>query len=82
MKLSNFVASGEICRHCEGSGRSSDIDHQRVGLWIQGYRRRALLTLREVASRIGCSASYLSDLEHGRRNWNEERFNKVLEAMK
>lgn len=82
MKFSDFLVSGDVCRHCEGSGRSSYVDHRQVGLWMQGCRRRALLSLREVAGRLGCSASYLSDLEHGRRNWNEERFNKVLEAMK
>lgn len=81
MELSDFNVRRK-CRHCEGSGRSSDIDHQSAGLWIWGYRKRAGLTLREVARRLGCSVAYLNDLEHGRRNWNEERLNKTLEAMK
>ena len=39
------------------------------------------LSLREVAIRMEVSAAYLSDLELGRRNWDEakiEAFNKAL----
>lgn len=81
MELSDFNVRRK-CRHCKGSGKSTDIDHQAAGLCVQDARQRAGLTLREVARRLGWSVGYLSDLEHGRRNWNEERLNKTLEAMK
>jgi transcriptional regulator with XRE-family HTH domain len=38
------------------------------------------LTLKEVVAAIGYTASYLSDLEHGRRAWNTSLIEKYKAA--
>lgn len=35
--------------------------------WLRERRRKAKVTLREVARRLEFSAPYISDIEHGRR---------------
>lgn len=35
--------------------------------WLRDTRKRAGLTLREMARRLKFSAPYISDIEHGRR---------------
>lgn len=35
--------------------------------WLRSERQQAGLTLREMARRLGFSAPYISDIEHGRR---------------
>ncbi|WP_339216989.1 helix-turn-helix transcriptional regulator [Ornithinibacillus sp. FSL M8-0202] len=35
---------------------------------LQDYRRKYFLTLEDMASLVGCSASYIHRIEHGKRN--------------
>ena len=52
---------------------TSEIDHVATGAKMSFLRRAAGMTMREMARRIGVSAGYLCDLEHGRRHWGKER---------
>ena len=38
------------------------------GAWLRERRKRAGLTLRDFAKRVGVSAPYISDIEKNRRN--------------
>lgn len=53
-------------------------DHKETGNLAKTARVAAGLALREVARRMGVSATFVCDLEKGRRNWNE----KVLESYR
>lgn len=56
-----------VCVECNGSG----IDHSATGESMRQLREAEGLSLRALAKRMSLSPSYLSDLEHGRRHWNE-----------
>lgn len=55
------------CRHCAGTGRLLDV--KAIGIAMQARREKAGLTLREVAADMGISVGYLSDREHGRKQY-------------
>ena len=56
-------------------------DHQATG-WYWCKRRQGLgMPLHMLARRLGCSMTYLHDLEHGNRNWNEEREGRYREGL-
>ena len=57
------------CSRCQGSGWVIDPIFQ--GHAMRQLRLRQKVTLRTVASRMGFSPAYVSDLELGRRNWND-----------
>lgn len=78
MRFEDF-GKGTVCQTCGGSGKT--VDHADIGRWVKGYRERASKTLREVANPLNVSISYLSDLEHGRRAWNHDLFERVLSAI-
>jgi DNA-binding XRE family transcriptional regulator len=50
------------CPHCGAPKRVVN------GEWLRQERKRAGLTLREMARRVGVSAAYLCDIEKNRRN--------------
>lgn len=52
----------EKCQRCGSIGRVVD-PH-----WLRAERQDAEITLREMARRLGVSATYLSDIERGRRS--------------
>lgn len=56
-------------------------DHVAAGAEMRARRRKAKLSLRSVATRLGISAPYLCDLELGRRAWSEERAQAFLAAL-
>jgi DNA-binding XRE family transcriptional regulator len=47
------------------------IDHAATGQLARQVRIKAGLSLRDMARLLDLSAPYVSDLERGRRNWNE-----------
>ena len=61
-------SSSNACAHCNGTGIA--LDHRQIGRERRADRLAAGLTLRAMAERTGYTASYLCDLELGRRNWN------------
>lgn len=61
--------------------QSEDIDQLNTGYAVRTARLAKGLTLREVASQAGHKASWLFDLESGRRLWTKENFEKVKAAL-
>lgn len=57
-------------------------DHRPLGAELRRRREAAGFSLREVARRMEVSAPFLSDLEHGKRNWTERTRDAFLEAIK
>ncbi len=53
------------CKRCGGSGHEPDL--AKAGRAIRKARLRKGLALRKVARQAKCSATYLCDIEHGRR---------------
>jgi len=67
------------CHCCGGTGK--ELDHARVGSELRAYRAVRNLTMARVAKRMGLSESYVSELERGKRNWNDalvERYRKAV----
>ncbi len=67
------------CDVCGGTGRVPD----QTTLGKQLRRRRELkhVTLRAHAIRMGISAAYLCDLEHGRRVWKRPLLDSYKSAL-
>ena len=55
------------CSHCAGYGRIEVVSPK----WLREKRESKNVRLREVARLLGYSASYLSDVELGRRKCND-----------
>lgn len=54
----------------------------KFGEYIKNKRLEKGISLRELASKIGISASYMSDIEKGRRNApNKEKVDKIAEVL-
>jgi len=58
------------CKRCGGNGEEQD--SSAIGETMRRARRGAGLTLAIIAKRGGVTASYLCDLENGRRHWGPE----------
>ena len=61
--------------------KATEIDHIETGKRIRKERERIGMSLRKLAILMGITPPFLSDLELGRRNWNEDRFNLAVEKM-
>lgn len=57
------------------------IDNLKAGEEIRREREVANISLRTLAKRMGFSAAYLSDMERGRRNWSNARFEKAANLI-
>ncbi len=57
------------------------IDNDDTGARMKAERVKAKLSLRKLASFIGVSHVYISDLEKGRRNWNRHKVSAYMEAI-
>lgn len=68
------------CPKCAGTGRIAD--QKALGRKMRERRDAAGLNAKEVAGRMNIHPTYLSDLERGTRNWNDDliqRFEKAIE---
>lgn len=70
----------EPCKCCKGTGEQ--IDQRALGREMKELREAMGLSLRSVATGLGISAPYLSDLELGKRNWNDARIVEYKKAIK
>lgn len=68
------------CPKCHGTGAVRD--DRDVGMEMKARRVEARVSLREMSRRMGFSAPYVSDMEHGRRAWNEERIERYVACLK
>lgn len=64
-----------------GGDESPRIDISLVGAQIRAHRTRRQLTLSDVATRIGCSASHLSQVEQGHRAPSLELLSNLAEVL-
>lgn len=53
-------------------------NHFAIGEKIRKFRISNCIGLRELADSLGISAPYLSDLERGRRSWNQKKYDEVI----
>lgn len=67
------------CPHCDGTGHVDDPVYH--GQQLRNLRKKEGLSLRELARRMKVSVAYLSDLELGRRSWNNELMRRYLVAL-
>lgn len=65
------------CPTCNGTGELPVLDSQGLRSWRKARR----LTLRELGRRAGLSASFLCDIEHGRRLATPETLNRIARAL-
>lgn len=66
----------QLCPRCNGSGLVAQ------GSSLRRLREDAGLTLREVARRMGYSAAYVCDIEHGRRGVTGKLASQYKSALK
>lgn len=62
--------------------RVSKIDHAKAGNLIRQLRKKHKVSLRSLATKMGKSAPYISDLELGRRNWTEDYFRLAEKSIR
>ena len=68
------------CPKCNGKGEIENPVH--VGALFKKGRLIKGLSLRALAQRIKLSPAYVSDLEHGKRNWSQKIKTKYYEGLK
>lgn len=68
-----------VCPQCGGRGKVCD--PAQIGLRLKREREAAGITGREMARRMGYSAMYVCDLEHGRRDWKAKLIDAYLRAL-
>lgn len=68
------------CPRCGGTGQV--LDDIETGKKFREARIKAGFTGRQLAERMNLSASYLSDLELGRRSWNAAKVKRFMDALK
>jgi transcriptional regulator with XRE-family HTH domain len=64
------------CESCNGTGKQPD------GAYIRGQREKRGVSLRDAAEEMQISATYLSNIESGRRRATWELIKKFDNAMK
>ncbi len=57
------------------------VDHSATGESARNQRKTRGKLLKDVAEAMGISLSYLSDLERGKRNWDQPLADKFTIAM-
>jgi transcriptional regulator with XRE-family HTH domain len=67
------------CDTCHGTGLVRD--HVKTGAAMKLLRKSNNVSLREMARRLNFSAPYISDLEHGNRNWTDKKIADYQSAL-
>jgi len=67
------------CPKCAGLGRVAN--DRYYGPLLRSKREGAKIGLRQLARHLAVSASYLSDLELGRRHINDEMMQRISDAL-
>lgn len=70
---------GRPCPRCNGTGTIPD--DRAMGAAMRQRREAAGLSLYDLAKKLGLSASYLCDLELGRRQWSGTNIERYEEAL-
>lgn len=75
-----FEPDQQKCIYCKGTG--TQIDSKATGAALRALRLSKHTTLSTVADRLKISKPYLSDLEHGYRNWRPELIDLFIKALR
>lgn len=67
------------CKRCGGTGREQD--DRAIGERMRKKREAKDISLRDLGARLGLTASYLCDLELGRRRWSPKNIKRYTEAL-
>jgi predicted transcriptional regulator len=59
-----------------------EVDHRALGHDLRAEREKMGMSQAEVARAMGTSATYVCDLEQGKRNWTASTVNKYLAAVR
>ena len=70
----------KLCPRCGGSGKI--LDDRAFGNLLREARKKRGLSLREMARRCKWSASYVSDLELGKRIWTASKHRRYEKALR
>ena len=57
------------------------LDDKKIGIEMREARKKAGLSGRAVAARLGLSPAYICDLELGRRSWNADKRKYYMQAL-
>ena len=61
--------------------QTTKIDQTKAGQMIRELRKKSDVSLRDMAAQMNLSAPFVSDMELGRRNWSEEKFESAQKAI-
>lgn len=67
------------CPKCEGAGTLPN--PAKVGPELRLVRKQARISLRQLGAQMGLSATYIKDLEHGRKAWTASLIDRYQEAV-
>lgn len=67
------------CPLCQGRGTT--IDHGLIGSILRQEREEKQIGLNEMARRLNLNASYLSDMERGKRHWSFDRIEEFRKQL-
>lgn len=79
MKRIKIPRKAEPCRACGGTGHA--IDEGLAGEVLRNARESAGLGLREIATKLGVSATHVSDVERGNRKPSGDFLERYLAAV-
>lgn len=72
----------QLIRNCEWAdkyrNKTVTDSNLRAGTQIRKLRESSGISLRAMAQRIGCSSSFLSDMERGNRRVSEQWFRRII----
>ena len=68
------------CKRCNGSGIEQDSGV--IGQQMRDRRHAAQLSLRSMATLVGKSHAFLSQLESGKRRWTQVLLDKYTRVLK
>ena len=75
-------AVNQLIRNCEWAdkyrNKTVTDSNLRAGTQIRKLRESSGISLRAMAQRIGCSSSFLSDMERGNRRVSEQWFRRII----
>lgn len=67
------------CRKCHGTGKEPD--PADTGRQMRKLRERRDVSLRKAAAAMALSPTYLSHLEHGKRDWSDKLIKRYWKAI-
>lgn len=78
MKNKALISGEKLgCEFCRG-----EADHKAIGHRMVQEREKMGMAQSELGREMNLSATYICDLEHGRRNWTPQMIDRYLSAVR